>query len=84
MVTGKKKYIEIIEVKYIENYKLDITFNDGLRKIIDLTNFLNKPTDVFKPLKNLSEFSKVSINAVGGLSWKCGADLAAEFLKNYK
>ena len=83
MITAKK-YLEVIGVKSLGGFRLEVSFNDGLRREVDLTQLLKSPPPVFQPITDEKNFSKVEINAVGGISWDCGADLSAEFLKDYK
>ncbi len=79
MITAKK----LLEVEFVqaeENYCLIVHFNDGQVKKVDLTSLVSNPPPVFKKLANRSEFEKVSVNAVGGIQWECGADLSADYL----
>lgn len=44
-------------VKYLDGYKLSITFENQIVLIVDLEGHLEK--DVFKPLKDISYFKTV-------------------------
>lgn len=71
--------IWITDAKYIKDYMLMITFNDGVRKVIDLSNELDR--GVFEPLKDKSFFKEFHISA-NTVEWKNGADFAPEFLRS--
>ncbi len=63
-----------------ENHVLKITYSNGQTKMVDLSSLLKNPPPVFSKLKDDKEFKKVSVNAVGGIQWDCGADLSADYL----
>jgi len=70
-------FIEVTQAKYLENYKLLITFNNGIQKTVDLQNELNG--SVFAPLKQLDNFKKFQIK-YNTIEWDNGADYAPEYL----
>ena len=47
-------FLEISKAKYIEDYKIEIQFNNGEIYLVDLANELNGT--VFNPLKDKSFF----------------------------
>jgi len=67
----------IIKAKYIADYKVEITFNDGLSGIVDLKNHLEG--DVYKPLKNVEFFRKIELDS-WTLTWPNDSDFSPEFL----
>ncbi len=69
--------LKVTEVKYIGEFKLSLTFNDGLKGSVDLQDHLHGP--VFKPLLNEAEFKAFRLNR-WTIEWKNGADFAPEFL----
>ena len=83
MITAKK-YLEVTEVRPKGGYRIEVAFNDGFKREVDLTSLLKSPPPVFQPVADDRNFSKVQINPVGGISWECGADLSAEFLREFK
>ena len=83
MITAKK-YLEVTDVTYTGGFGLKVQFNDGTTKEINLSALLKTPPPVFQPLKDEKNFAKISVNPVGGISWDCGADLSAEYLRDYK
>ncbi len=75
------KIIRIISAEYLEDYKINVTFNDGLEKKIDLEKELHG--EIFQPLKNMDYFKNFSLNHFT-IEWPNGADFAPEFLYDYK
>lgn len=82
MLTAKK-YFEVIDLKYVGGHRLHISFNDGTQREVDLSDLMSAPPPVFTALKDPTNFAKVSISPVGGVEWENGADLGAEFLRDY-
>ena len=70
-------FLEISKAKYIEDYKIEIQFNNGEIYLVDLANELNGT--VFNPLKDKSFFRDFSI-PYNTIEWKNGADFAPEYL----
>ena len=74
-----KDVLRIIDVKYTGGYSLEVTFNDGIKKRVDLKPLLTGP--VFKALKDPEYFARVTLDPVSGtVVWPNGADLAPEAL----
>jgi len=72
-------FIFVEEVKYVEDYKVELKFNDGKKGIADLESELYGT--MFEPLKDKSIFSKVKVDKdLETITWENGADLAPEFL----
>ena len=70
---------KLVNAEYIRDYKILVTFSDGISSVIDLENELWG--EVFEPLKDISEFQKFKIDPeLKTLVWPTGADLAPEFL----
>lgn len=72
-------FLHIIDVKYLNDYKLRLTFNNGVIKDVDLQNELYGK--IFEPLKDINLFKQVKINSTNTtIEWPNGADFAPEFL----
>ena len=69
--------IRVVDVDYVKDYTLSITFSDGVKKVVDLRPYLNG--GVFEQLKDLSQFRQYGLNH-WTIEWACGVDLAPEFL----
>lgn len=73
--------LDVIEVVYVSEYKLILTFENGEKKMVDLKNRLIGP--IFEPLKDVDYFKKVYVNKeLGTIVWPNGADKAPETLYN--
>lgn len=70
-------FIEVLKAEYIDGYKLLLLFNNGERRIVDLSDSL-KGT-VFASLKDISFFKRFSIK-FNTVEWENGADFAPEYL----
>ncbi len=76
-----RKFIEIIDAKYTENYKIWVKFNDGKSGIVNLEKELWGSQ--FEQLKADNQFKNFKISEISKtLEWENGADIAPEFLYN--
>ena len=71
-------FIHVTQAKYLENYKVWLSFNDGVEGEIDLASELYG--EVFIPLKDKNFFKSFTLEG-HTLSWSNGADFAPEFLR---
>ncbi len=69
--------LAVTDAKYVGGYKIDITFNDGVKKVVDLSHRLYG--EVFEPLKNIEKFKRFRLSYYT-IEWENGADLAPEYL----
>lgn len=64
---------------HLENYKIRISFDDGVEGNIDLENELWG--EIFEPLKDMSLFKSFRVDSeLNTIVWPNGADLAPEYL----
>ncbi|MDD4091870.1 MAG: DUF2442 domain-containing protein [Smithellaceae bacterium] len=76
---GAKHLIHVIDVVYLSDYRLRVTFDDGAVKIVDLKPELNG--EIYEPLKDMVFFKQVSINPdFKILCWPNDADFATDTL----
>ena len=69
----------LTQARYVDGYRIEFTFDDGKRGIIDLEPELWG--EVFEPLKDLTQFRAFRLDRQGStIVWPTGADLAPEFL----
>src|SRR5438067_4702745 len=67
------------DVKYLSEYKLLLSFEDGSVRQVDLAPHLDG--EVFEPLKDISDFKSVHLNSeLETIVWKNGADMSPDFL----
>lgn len=69
--------LRVIDVDYIKDYELLITFSDRIRKKVDLKPFLTG--EVFGELLDKDKFIQYGLTRYT-IEWANGADLAPEFL----
>ena len=71
--------LHVTQAKYIEDYKLEVLFNNGHKGIADLAQVLEGP--VFKPLQDKSFFAQLRVDKeLETIVWPNGADFAPEFI----
>jgi hypothetical protein len=59
--------LRVKEAHYVPRYKVDVTFSDGHRRIVDFEPFLKKATNpMFTRYKNVRQFKQFRIDH-GGL-----------------
>ena len=69
----------VTNAKYLGEYRVWLSFNDGTRGEVDLSNRLHGP--MFEPLKDPYLFSQVRFDSEADtIVWPNGADLAPEYL----
>jgi hypothetical protein len=67
------------DVKYVSEYKLLVTFEDGIEKLVDMKPYLEG--EIFKPLKVINYFKTVRVNPdINTIVWENGADVSPDFL----
>lgn len=72
-------FLHVIEARHIEDYKVEVSFNDGRKGIADLSEALKGP--VFEPLKDVTAFSQLRVDReLETIVWPNGADLAPEYI----
>lgn len=67
----------VMDAKYIKDYIVSLSFNDGKNGEVDLSSELHG--EVFEPLKNIDYFKQFKLRG-HTLSWDNGADFSPEFL----
>lgn len=67
----------VTKARYVRDYIIETTFDDGTTKAIDFTHWLDGP--VFEPLKDKKYFRKFFLDG-STIAWPNGADIAPETL----
>lgn len=71
--------VDVVEVRYVRDYKVWVKFADGTSGEVDLSGSLRGP--VFEPLLNPEYFRQVRVDPeIGTIAWPNGADIAPETL----
>jgi hypothetical protein len=69
----------ITDASYVGEYKLQILFENGEVRVVDLCNHLDGP--VFEPLKDISYFKQFRVNTdIDTVVWPNDADFSPDFL----
>lgn len=67
------------KVEYCEGYKLRLTFDDKITKMVDFEERLKNAKNMFLPLQEISYFKKVKTDGTT-LFWPNGLDLCPDVL----
>ena len=66
-------------VEYLSDYRLLLTFENGVVKFVDLESHLDG--EIFEPLKDITYFKTVEVNPdIDTVVWDNGADFSPDFL----
>ena len=68
-----------IEVKILDNYELEILFDNSERRIFDVKPYFK--FELFKKLQDKNEFKKVRVEGLS-IQWNNGADICPDELYN--
>ncbi len=69
----------VAEASYAGDYKIQVKFEDGATKVVDLEPHITGP--VFQPLKDREYFKLVSVNRdIDTVAWPNNADFSPDFL----
>ena len=67
------------DAAYKSEYKLLLTFEDGVVKLVDMEPYLDG--EIFEPLKDIDYFKTVSVNPdIETIVWDNDADVSPDFL----
>lgn len=70
--------IVVTKAEYIYDYLLELTFNDGVKAVVDFSKWIER-YPFFEPLKNIDYFKNFSLDG-WTVVWPNGADIAPETL----
>jgi len=77
------KFYKILTAKICGLYTLELTFDDGLTKIINLKPVLFG--EIYSPLRNLTMFNEVKVDPeVFTIVWPNGADFEPSILHDWE
>jgi len=72
-------FLHVDSVEYVDGYRLQIAFDNGITKVVDLTAQLHGV--MFEPLLDVTFFQQVKVDQeTRTIQWPNGADFAPEFL----
>ena len=71
----------ITNVRHIQDYRLQLTFSNGVQAELDFRNKIVGRSGVFTPLEDLDYFRRVRVDPEAGtLEWPNGVDLDPDVL----
>jgi len=71
----------VVEVRYIEDFRLELTFADGLQAELDFADRVMDRGGVFTPLEDVTFFRQVRVDPEAGtLVWPNDVDLDPDVL----
>ncbi len=71
-------YHDVIKIKCLNNFRLELTFDDGKSGILDCMPFIEKG-GVFSVLKDVNVFNQAQIHKeLGVITWNNEIDIAPE------
>jgi hypothetical protein len=74
--------LHVIDAKYIDNYEISVTFNDGYHFVVDFEKVIKSdPRAIVKQLADLNVFKDFCLQA-HTITWSNGVDFAPEFIKS--
>jgi len=73
-------YIDIISAKYVDGYRIELTFENGRSGVVDFATFISKG-GAFSRLSDLDFFKRFQVNEeLGVITWEQEIDVAPEIL----
>lgn len=73
-------YMDIISARYVNEYRIEFTFENGRSGVVDFTKFIRKG-GVFSRLSDLDFFKRFRVHEeLGVITWENEIDLAPEIL----
>ncbi|HLG30873.1 MAG TPA: DUF2442 domain-containing protein [Candidatus Brocadiales bacterium] len=73
-------YYDVVKVRHIEGYKLEVVFENGKKGIVDLQSYI-KEGGVFSRFSDIEYFKQAYVDKeLGVLCWPDGLDIAPETL----
>jgi len=71
----------VTDVRVLDGYRVELTFSDGIRGVVDLANRIVGRGGVFGPLENPQFFRQIKVdNDLGTIVWPSGADFCPDLL----
>jgi hypothetical protein len=71
----------VTNVRVLDGYRVELTFSDGVRGVVDLASRVVRRGGVFEPLESPEFFRQVAIDSeLGTIVWPNGADFCPDML----
>lgn len=73
--------IDVVKAVPLSGHELELTFEDGLRAVVDMDEIIGDYTGIFAPLADDAYFRQVRVNPeLGTIVWPNGADVCPDTL----
>ena len=74
----------VTDVRHVRQHRLELTFSDGVRAVLDLRHRVVGRGGPFAPLEDPSYFCRVRVDPeAGALVWPNGVDLCPDVLYHW-
>jgi hypothetical protein len=71
----------VTDVRVLDGYRVELSFADGVRGVVDLASRIVGRGGVFAPLENPDFFRQVAVDTeLGTIVWPNGADICPDLL----
>lgn len=70
---------KLAKVRYLDGFRLELTFTDGVQKVVDFTDELRGRGGVWEPLHDPRYFRQARVQA-GALTWPNDVDYCPDVL----
>ena len=71
----------VTDARVLDGYRIELTFPDGVRGVVDLANRIVGRGGVFGPLEDPEYSRRVTVNnELGTVAWPSGADFCPNLL----
>lgn len=75
---------DVTGVQPLENHKLELTFADGLKAIVDMNRVIERYSGIFAALLDDNYFRQVQVAPeLGTIVWPNGADVCPDVLYSF-
>jgi hypothetical protein len=76
--------IDVVGVKWIEGYTLELQFEDGLIGLVAIDEVIKTFDGIFEPLADPTFFQRVAVSRdLGTIVWPNGADICPDVLYSF-
>jgi hypothetical protein len=74
----------VTAARVVDGYRVELTFSDGVRGVVDLADRIVSRGGVFAPLEDPEFFRRVAVdNELGTIVWPNGADFCPDMLYSW-
>jgi hypothetical protein len=71
----------VVAARVLDGYRVELTFSDGVRGVVDLASRIINRGGVFAPLENPQFFHQLRVDEeLGTIVWPNGADICPDLL----